>query len=292
VGEGVLHSQVAVNLHQIEQSWFTLSLEGVESAAIIRAWPSLAGKVEGLLEAHLRGHLGREWSGSGDLFLGRGKVLGVDVTDWRLPLTWSFAPGERRGEIAVHETNARVASGRATGRTSLTWGSGLRLDGQIRFFNLELRSLLRQGADSTPLGSGHVTGQFDFAGMDLHSVDDLTGSLTAALTQTQAFEFPVLREIAPFLGIQASSAFDRGELRARLTRGVLRIQRLELDRSSLHISIEGSVTLGGRLDLDVTARTGPGNLESVRLRLPVSLPLLHLRATGAARSPTIRAEPW
>lgn len=296
LGEGVLHSQLAFNLRRLEQSWFTLSLEGVEASRALASWPNLAGKVEGPLEAHLRGRLGREWSGSGDLFLSRGKVMGADVADWRLPLTWNFAPAEGRGEVTCRETTARLATGRATGQATVHWGSGLRLDGQLRFFNVELRTLLRQGSESTPFGNGRVTGRFDFAATEAHSLNDLTGSLEATLTQNQAFQFPVLRQIAPFLGIQSSSTFESGELRARLARGAFRIQNLQLQRPSLQVSIEGNVALAGPLDLDVTAKTGlnavdPTRLAGLRLPLPGAVPVLRLRVTGTARNPNIGMEP-
>jgi hypothetical protein len=296
VGEGVLHSQLALNLHQLERSWFTLNLEGVEASRILASWASFAGKAEGPLEAHLRGRLGREWSGGGELFLSRGKILGAEIADWRLPLTWNFAPEEGRGEIVCRETSARLATGRATGQAALSWGTGLRLDGQLRFVNVELRHLLPPLADSPQIGSGRVSGRFDFAATDAHALEDLTGSLEATMTQNQAFQFPVLREVAPFLGVQTSSAFESGELRARLARGMFRIQNLVLQRPSLQVSIEGNVALAGSLGLDVIATTdlnavNPLRLAGLRLPRPGAIPILRLHVTGTAAHPNIRTEP-
>jgi hypothetical protein len=294
VGEGVLHSQLAFNLHRLEQSWFTLNLEGVEASRVLASWPSLAGKVEGPLEAHLRGRLGREWSGGGELFLSRGKILGAEIADWRLPVTWNFSPDEGRGQITCRETSARLATGRATGQADLSWGTGLRLDGQLRFVNLELRHLLPQLAGSPQVGSGRVTGRFDFAAAEAHALEDLTGSLEATLTQNQAFQFPVLREVAPFLGVQTSSAFESGELRARLSQGVLRIQNLTLERPSLQVSIEGTAALAGSLGLDVIATTDLNSVNPARLaglRFPGTIPILRLRVTGTTTHPNIRVEP-
>jgi hypothetical protein len=296
VGEGVLHSQLAFNLHRLEQSWFTLNLEGVEASRVLASWPSLAGKVEGPLEAHMRGRLGREWSGGGELFLSRGKILGAEIADWRLPLTWSFAPDEGRGQITCRETSARLASGRATGQADLSWGTGVRLDGQLRFVNLELRHLLPQLAGSSQVGNGRVTGRFDFAAAEAHSLEDLTGNLEATLTQNQAFQFPVLREVAPFLGVQTSSAFESGELRARLAQGAFRIQNLLLQRPSLQVSIEGNAALAGSLALDVIATTdlnsvNPARLAGLRLPAPAAIPIVRLRVTGTAAHPNVRLEP-
>jgi hypothetical protein len=295
VGEGLIRSQLAFNLHRLEQSWFTLSLERVEAARLVEYWPTLAGKFEGLLEAHLRGRLGPEWSGSGDFFLGRGKVLGAEVTDWRLPLTWSFAPGEDRGEIACRETSARMAGGQVSGHATLRWGTGLCLEGQLLFFHVGLHTLLHQTADAAHLPSGRISGRFSFGGAELRSVDDLAGGLDATLTQTQAFQFPVLKQIAPYLRLQPSSTFESGEVHARLARGVFRVQNLSLQRPPLTVAVEGNVALAGRLDLEVTAKTGVNDLASAPLpllRLPLqgAIPVLRLRVTGTTRNPNIRVE--
>jgi len=312
VGGGSLSGQFALNLQRVEQSWFKLRLEGVEASSVLAPWPSLAGKVEGQVDAHLRGRLGREWSGSGSLVLGRGKIAGIEISDWRLPITWNFSPAEGQGEIHFPESSAQVAMGRVSGQGRFMWGTGLNLEGQIRFVNLELRPVLRPVTESQQLGSGRVTGRFDFAGTNVLSVDDLTGTIGATLAQTQAFQFPALQPLAPFLGIQASSTFEGGELRAHLTRGVLRLDNLSLQGTILQVFVEGNITFAGRLDLDVTGKSGATSLDSTRLRL-LGLPLpiegaislavlrrvtgflssrlLHLRVTGTVRNPTIRIEP-
>jgi hypothetical protein len=118
----------------------------------------------------------------------------------------------------------------------------------------------------------------------------LSGSLEATLTQTQAFQLPVLRQVAPFLGIQTTSTFDNGELRARLAGGMFRIEKLNLQRPPLQIAIDGNVALMGQLDLEVTAKTGLSSLGN-RPGVGGAIPLLHLRVTGATHNPSIRIEP-
>jgi uncharacterized protein involved in outer membrane biogenesis len=312
VGRGTLRAQMALSLRRPGEGWFTLSLDGVETAALLAPFPDLAGKVQGRVEARLRGRLNHEWNGSGDLLLGRSKLFGVEVTDLRLPLTWSYSPDSGRGELSVCDASAQLASGRATGNATLGWGTGVRLDGGVRFTNVDLRSVSRQFADSSQFGSGRVTGRFDFSGSEMRSLNDLAGILQARLAENQAFQAPVLYQLAPYLGIQTSSSFDRGELRARLSRGVFRIEHLTLWGQSLRVMVIGTVTLTGRLDLDVTARTGSIGFDPARLAelgltapLPAVLPvtvlgrvsrylsnrLIHLRVTGTVNSPNVRIEP-
>jgi hypothetical protein len=113
------------------------------------------------------------------------------------------------------------------------------------------------------------------AGDSMRSLNDLTATVQASLNQTQALQVPVLSQTAPFLvpGLSASTTFQSGELRARLAGGVLRVQRLTLVSPFVQAVIEGAATLQGRLNLEVTARTGavgpsPLCLRLLRLRLP------------------------
>ena len=66
---------------------------------MLAPWPSLAANVTGSLDARLRGTLGRQWSGGGNVVLTRGKVAGVEVSEWRVPLRFDVVPARGRAEI-------------------------------------------------------------------------------------------------------------------------------------------------------------------------------------------------
>src|SRR5262249_1401316 len=194
-------------------------------------------------------------------------------------------------------------------------GTGTHVDGQIRLFGADLRELPREASDSSEFGSGRVTARIDFAGTDVQSFDDLTATVDASFSETQAMQMLVLRQLAPYLspGLSRSSTFQSGDLRARLDRGILRIQRLGLVGRYSQMLIEGNVTVDtGRLDLRVLANTGQlgpnqRGLALLGLHIPVVGPIpvgllvgatdylpnrvLHLRVTGTYRSPTIQVEP-
>jgi translocation and assembly module TamB len=312
IGEGLLRAQVSISLRRYDLSWFVIHLDGVEVSRLLAPWPDSAGSVEGRLDGRVRGRLGQDWSGTADLHLGRGKILGMEVVDWRLPLNWSLAPTEGRGEVTLHDSAAQLAGGRATAQASLGWGAGLRVEGHVRANNVDLRTLLRDVGEVSQIGGGRVSGRFDFSGADVRSVDDLNGILVLKLTQTQALQYPGLQQVAPFLGMQTSFAFETGELRARLSRGFFRIECLALSGPNVQVFVQGIVTLAGRLDLDVLARMGTLGIEPARLRLlglfvplQAEVPLavlsrasaflsnriLRLRVTGTVRNPVVRIEP-
>src|SRR5262249_17245652 len=138
VGEGLLRAQVSLNLSEPDRSWFNLALYRVEMTRLLAAWPGLAGWIEGPIEAHVRGNLGREWSGAGQVLLARGKVAGVEVYDWRFPLDFSLVPSRGRGRVEVRESHGQAAGGRILGQAAWSWGGGTRLDGHLRFHGVQL----------------------------------------------------------------------------------------------------------------------------------------------------------
>ena len=56
--------------------------------------------LDGPLDARLYTRFGREWTGTGQVLLGYGKLFGVTVRDARFPLGWTVAPGHR-GELRL-----------------------------------------------------------------------------------------------------------------------------------------------------------------------------------------------
>jgi hypothetical protein len=269
--------------------------------------------MDGPVDVQLRGRLGREPAGTGLVVLARTRLWGVEVSDWRLPLDWSVAAGAGRGRLAVRDSAGQVALGRVQGHADLSWGETVRLDARLRLFGVELRTLLRPLANSTPVGGGRLTGRLDLAASDLRSPDDLTGMLEARFQEAQALEFPALRQVVPWVAPgQAAMTFRSGDVRARLAHGTVKVERLALTAPALELFAEGTVTLAGRLNLEVTARTGQVGANPQVLRLlgvripavgPVPLALLteatnylsnrvvHLHVSGTVRSPVVRVEP-
>jgi hypothetical protein len=311
---GLLRARASYNIRQPDRSWFVLNLDRVDASQVLAPWPNLARELTGTLDARLRGTFGREWTGGGDIVLSRGKLGGLDVSDWRLPLQFAFAPSLGNAELRTDDTSGQLAQGRVSGRASLRLGLSNRLDGHLTFSDLNVAALLRELASSSQVGSGLLTGRVDFSGHEVHSLNEVSAVLTANLRQTQALQMPVLQHAAPFVapGQSQSILFNQGDLKARLANGILRIDRLSLTGSIVKLFVEGTVSLQGRLNLDVTASTGgvgpnPTVLRLIGLRLPAVGPIplvlitqasnylsfhtIHLSVLGTIRSPIVRVQP-
>ncbi|MBY0526474.1 MAG: AsmA-like C-terminal region-containing protein [Gemmataceae bacterium] len=313
LGRGVVRGRVTYRLNKPSRGSFAIALDSVEASRLLSPWPEAATRVDGLLDVRFDGAFASEWRGNGSVALARGNLFGVEVVNARMPFDFSFIPQERRGKVEIRESSAQVAQGQASAKAAIGWGSGSRIDGSVRFFGVDLRGLLRSASDMGQMGAGQVSGRFDVSGTDVRSLADLDATLDATLQQTQALQLPILRQLSPYIapGQSASATFQGGEMKARLSRGMIRIQHFQLVGSIVQVIIEGTISLGGTLNLEATANTGgltaliPGlralSAELAEGPLPLSLiaqatrllsvRLTHLRITGTVRNPVVQRDP-
>ncbi|HWG42938.1 MAG TPA: hypothetical protein VN688_09145 [Gemmataceae bacterium] len=313
VAQGLFLGRFRFGLKQNSRSWFHVDLQQVEASRLLIPLPALAAHVRGPVDVNLRGRIGPEWDGSGGATLTRGQVYGLDVTEWRIPLQFSFVPSSGSGELTVRDSAARLAQGRAKFDSTLHWGNGLRLTGLLLFYQVDLRTLLRHTPSLSSYASGRVSGRIDLSGNEMRSINDLRAIVQARLEGGQALQLPVLRQITPYLRPGVSSAtFQSGQLKGRLAGGIFRVQHMTLVGNLLQLIIEGTITVAGNLNLDVTAQTGincinPAKANALGGRVPLigAIPrlllyeasalfanrIVHLRVTGTVRSPSIRLEP-
>jgi hypothetical protein len=311
VGEGLFRATAGIMLRHPERGWFGIHLEGVRAEQVLGVFPGLENSVSGPLDVKVHGHLGERWQGHGEAVLTHGKVVGAEIAEWRLPFSFEFGSGEGGGRLDIRDTHAQLGLGRADGELHASFDGGLRLTGRLRFLQVELRNVFRSIDETLPVGAGRVSGLFTFSGQDVRSINDVNGRLMATFSQSQALEFPGLRQIAPYLRLTPSLRIDKGDMRAYLSRGVLRIERLALSGNYLKLFAEGTVLVAsGRLNLAVVARTGLVVVAGPVLQVlgvasvgavPVAALVrasawlsnwtIRLRVTGTLRSPSVQVEP-
>jgi hypothetical protein len=331
VAGGSLRVALGLNLRHLERSRFRIDLKVPDLARILGPLfqsPRTEGSVqplrgdestdklaEGPVELTLHGHLGREWSGIGAVVLTHGKISGAEVEELRLPFTFNWSPMLGSGTLTAEDSTGRVGRGQVRGGLTVHWadnGRSLELDGGFRFQEVELRSVFPKQDELRSLGAGRIAGRLDFNGHNVRSLDDINATLEATLNKTQALQMPVLRGLTPFLkAVRGDLTFDTGFLQARLARGIIRVHRLQLNSPVVRLSVSGTLTTTGRLDMEAIALVGAEVLAGVSPSLvsrvpptgPVPSPALtelcrlvtdravHFRITGNMRSPITRVEP-
>ncbi|HWB14020.1 MAG TPA: AsmA-like C-terminal region-containing protein [Pirellulales bacterium] len=314
--DGSLTASAVAFFHPARRGSVDLDIDGAEMAQAFAPWHNLASKLRGTFDARLQAFFGgrRPTQLAGTVSVRRASARGLEFSGLRLPLAGTFDPVSGHGAIRLHGASGQLARGRFVGDFDVTLASGLDLKGHGKFTHLDLRTLLRQSATARHLANGKVDGLYTLAGRNVRTVADLTGTLRAELINAQALSLPVLQQTLPYLtgGVSGSTTFDSGELRAHLSRGAILIDRFTLASGSAQIYAEGTVSLAGRLDLNVLAKTGQLNartqavaLLASRIALFVSPPValllevtqflsnqvINLEITGTVRSPTVRIEP-
>jgi translocation and assembly module TamB len=180
----------------------------------------------------------------------------------------------------------------------------------VRFSGVPVQTVAPSLGENALVGAGRITGRFDLTGSNVRTADDLSGTLVAAFQGTSPTDLPLFGKVIPYLTpLGLTRPFDTGDVRANLSRGVLRVQRLALVSPNAQVFAGGTVTTGGRVDLAVTAHTGqigPGvaALRIFGLRLPAIGPVplgliaevssflsnrtLRLEVAGTTDAPVVR----
>ena len=313
--DGSLAGYATIYLDPTRRGSFEISLSGVELAQLVALVPKGPRGIRGTLDAQLQGYFGggRPVQVNGAVAVREGRVAGVAFNSVRLPIVGNFDSGGH-GTVQMHGASGQVAMGRVVGDIDLTLANTLNLNGKGKLSRVDLRTLMHSMASGSRLASGKISGVYTLAGRNVRTINDLTGTLRATLDDTQAMSLPVLQRTLPYLtgGVSGSTTFDEGTLRATLSRGVVRVERFSLSSGSIQIYAQGNVSISGRLDLSVTAKTGQlsGGTRAIAWVLakvtlvaapPVGVLLeatqflsnqvINLEVTGTIRSPTIRVQP-
>jgi len=283
---GTVRARVQASLSEPARNFYRLHVDRLDVRSLLGG-SSRTQWLDGGVSLSARGRLYPEFTAEGTVGLSRGRLGGLSVTDLRLPYTLTVRSGG--GQLRVREASGVVGDGRVSGQFEYGWGANGRVSGQVKFTNVRVGSVLADLKQTNYFGQARVTGRIDLGGENVHSVDDLTASVTAALQQAAVRDLPVLDTIIPFPPqTVVLKPFDSGDLRGRLSRGVFRIERLTLSSPNADLYADGSVTTAGRLDLGVIVRTGNIGLNDALLRqlglaiLPVGpLPLEVIRDVSA-----------
>jgi uncharacterized protein involved in outer membrane biogenesis len=314
LGGGRIQASVDVHVaHELDGN-FTVSIERVSADELLSALFEDTPPVKGLVDAHLHGSLGRRIAGGGALGLAQAKVAGVEAGDLRLPVRFVYSTDEGRADVDFEESTVGIAHGRVTGNARLAWDRELSVSGKLRLSNVELRSLVHSLGSYQSLGAGRISGRVDFSASRLRSASDLNANFDLSLAQAQAAEMPVLSDLWRFIlpSVPSSTSFQSGEVRGRLTQGVAHIRTFRLTGRNTRVMADGTVTVSGRLDLDVTAMTGGNPLSRGvvrRIVLPIVAPetvpiqlllrgnqlladrLVYLHVGGNTRNPAVQVRP-
>jgi hypothetical protein len=310
IGGGSVEASVSLDLLRNFDGQFAVALHRVPSSVLARFWPDLAENFKGDIDAQFHGTLGSRIAGDGAIGATNAQVAGVTVTTMRLPVQFLYSRTTGRGEMRVEGATFQAGHGRGTGTATVTWDRDVSLSGKLQMKDVELQSLAPTASGLQGIGSGRVSGHAEFAADRFRSLDDLSASFDMKFSQTQAGQVPVFGSLSHVIlpNVPSSASFHQGEVRGRLSNGVARIRQFTLTGDDARVLADGTVTLGGRLNLNVIAMNGSpptgGLIRRVALgflaaeTIPLTLltrantalqdQIVYLRVGGTLRNPSVQ----
>ncbi len=293
---------------------YRLSLENASLRRALAPIPSLARDVSGAGSIAMDGRLGNLCTANIRLKASNVVASGLAIREFRMPLTADY----------------QIAADRATWRTrgaSVQLGGGtISIDSEgslakqlasfttgVRIHNLDTAKLMR----GKSVNAGIVNGSLNLRARRARAPEDIVGNFDIELTQLQGFEVPGFDQLLSIAKMPSFTANklgkdDLGIIHGRLGGGLIHIDDATLSKSGILVLMDGTATLAGRLNMDITALTnqsGPadGLVDFANSPLMLAAPapvaliakandalkdrVIHAAVTGTASRPTIHVQP-
>ena len=264
----------------------------------------------GRLSLQTRGRLGRRPSGHTQLSMDRGTAGPIAFSTVRIPIDWSVDPATQSAQWRTTNANIELGGGRVISNGKGRWSGRLDATLSTAARRVDLGRILR---GTVRAGGGLVDGNLRLVAKRATNVNDVNGTFDATLRDANTLQIPVISDLATFLTtLPTSTSVADSKIEGRLGNGLVHLERVTVAAANAQILAEGTASLQGRLNLQVTARTdesGPADklLELADSPLVMAAPtpigmvakanaalkdrVVHLRVGGTAARPVIRLEP-
>lgn len=279
-GGGSLEGSADVRFTPEPRASFLMSLSGATVDRAFPWMPAISETLSGQIDLRLRGEYRRDLRAVGIATLSRGEALGIRFGTARFPVRLVYGLRSGRGELRVERTSVGLSGGQARLQAVLGLNGGTDVDAEVDFNRVRIGPVLQQTAGAGFLADGPAQGRLVITGRNVRSENDLRGTLRAELGSVQASNSPLARAVGPLLGSVGGrpGVFQEGLIRADLANGVWRISELSLTGRQAELFASGTVTLAGRLNLQIVAASLSVDqctevLETILLFVPVAGPI-------------------
>jgi hypothetical protein len=312
---GRLRGLVVLNLENLRNGAFYRA--SVEGMSLPKFFPHIGADADlftGTGDLQVRGRISTAITGAGTIEINRGTFAGLDVSAWRSPAEIEVNLSNYSGRFVIPSSSAQLAQGQMSGKLNYDWDSSGQLESALDFSNVNLKGLLRSSSRIQSIGEGRISGRLQLGGRSIKGLNDLTGSFSGRLQNTQPGSWPIFDRILSMLtGVGGRSlVFDNGSFQGVIGGGATRLNRLELVSQRARIWGAGSIRHNGGLDMDFTAFTGntsvrgrggeflaaqlltnlnPTTAVLVRINQLLSDRVIAVKVAGTLSSPTVTLKP-
>ncbi len=314
IGGGVLQGEVDLSLGGNLNGRYRLSLEGINLRRALAPLPGAARSISGTASIAASGRIGDLTTANVRMKASNVVAGGLAIREMRMPLT------------ADYRIQADRASWHTRGATVQVGGGTISLDSEgslarrlasftssIKIARVDTTKMLR----GKSLNAGVIDGAVNLRARRASAPEDIVGGFHIQLSQMQGFELPGFDQLLqlakmPSFTMQKLGKNDLGIIDGRIGGGLVHVDDATLSKSGIMVLMNGTSTLTGRLNLDVTAITNPSgpadglvDLANSPLMLAAPAPValiakandalkdrvIYVAVTGVASRPTLHVQP-
>jgi translocation and assembly module TamB len=292
---------------------FDFKIDRASLARILASVPSLAHKADGFGSVRAAGQLSESLRASAEVMVARAHVLGLPVSDLRVPADIELSPGSGIGMLHARHWTARVAGGMVRGNARLRLGVDQSFQSDVQLTGVDLDILSRMEAAGKKTVSGKLSGKISLSGPNPNKIAKMRGRVDLDLDDASLIEMPVFKQLDRFLGsAKGGGLFEDGDVHGTIANRTLYLESMTLQGKLLQLHATGNITFDGGLDLQVLVNTNDvipqsgfgivglvpglgqalGRGEEAFLRLASFLEnrLLKFRVSGSIASPTVQID--
>ena len=292
---------------------FDFKVDRVSLAKLTKVFPTLAHDVDGYGSLRVAGRVAEAIRANAEILIPRARLLGLPVSDLRLPVDLEMNPATASGSIHSRHWTARVAGGSVRGNAWNRFGHDRSFQSELQLAGVDLEVLSRLHAVGKRPPTGKVSGKITLHGPNAEHVDKIRGRVDLDLDDASLLEMPLFKELDKFLGSSGGGLFDDGDVHGTIANRTLFLERFTLDGRLVQMHATGSITFHGGLNLEVLVNTnatispqelavlnvvpglgsalGQGEEALRRVTSVLENNLLRFRVTGTTSNPRVQLDP-
>ena len=293
---------------------FDFKVDRISLAKLTKAFPSLAHDVEGFGSLRVAGRVAEAVMANAEILVSRAKVLGIPVTDLRLPVELEMIPATGNGSIHSRHWTARVAGGSVRGSAWNRFGLDRSFQSELQLAGVDLEVLSRFHPVGKKPPAGKVSGKITLSGPNADHLDKLRGRIDLDLDDASLIELPLFKELDRALGSSGGGGlFDDGNVHGTIYNRTLFLEQMTLSGRLVQMHATGAITFNGGLNLEILVNTnslissrelallnvvpglgtalGQGEEALRRVASVLESSLLRFRVTGTSSNPRVQLDP-
>lgn len=313
VAGGNLQGEVDLDTSPSLNGRYRLSVDGINLRRALAPIPAARG-VTGSLSASAIGRIGDVTTANVRLKTSNVVAGGLAIREFRMPLSADYQLQSGRATWRTRGVSVQIGGGTINidSEGSLTRGLASFTTG-VNISRMDTSKVLR----GKSLNAGIIDGSLKLRAKRARAPADIVGNFQVQLSQIQGFEVPGFDQLLQLAKMPSFTANklgknDLGIIDGRIGGGMIHIDQGTLSKSGIMVLLEGTSTLSGRLNMDVTAITNPsgpadGLVELANSPLMLAAPapvaliakandamkdrVIYVAVTGTSSRPTLHLQP-